>query len=191
MALSICVIDTGDNFSTDFSKVLKDARGDVDVVIYNMNDTSLIQKIQENSFDGIIITGSSKCVMHDTHEQLPVELLDLGIPILGISYGFQWMIVARGGNVTACEDGLMHEYDKYIGIAKPFIIPVRKYKFCHHDFIQQLPATWTNVLQQQDQCWIAVEGVTRHIGVQFQPELVPATARDFFNRWFEWIKKST
>lgn len=191
MALSICVIDTGDNFSTDFSKVLKDARGDVNVVIYNISDATLVQKIQENGFDGIILTGSTKCVHDDTDERLPVEILDMGIPILGISYGFQWMVVARGGSVTACEDGLLHEYDKYIGIAKPFVIPVRRYKFSHHDFIQELPMNWKNVLQQQDQCWIAVEESTRHIGVQFQPELVPSSARDFFIKWFEWIEKST
>jgi GMP synthase (glutamine-hydrolysing) len=189
MALSICVIDTGDSFSTDFTKVLKEANNSVNVVIYNMNDTNLLQKVKDNTFNGIILTGSSKCILDETPEKLPIELLDLGIPILGISYGFQWMVVSRGGSVSQC-DGEIHEYEKYIGIAKPFVIPVRKYKFVHHDFIQVLPNNWSNVLQYQNECWIAVEEATRHIGVQFQPELVPSSSRDFFIRWFEWIQKT-
>ena len=191
MNLSICVIDTGDYFSTDFPKVLKETNGDVNVVVYNMNDQALLEKVKNGNYDGIILTGSTKCVLEETTDQLPVELLDIGVPILGISYGFQWMVVARGGSVSTCEDKLLHEYDKYIGIAKPFLISVRKYKFSHHDFIQQLPTGWENLLQQEDQCWIALENSTRHIGVQFQPELVQSSARDFFGNWFQWIKKST
>jgi GMP synthase (glutamine-hydrolysing) len=191
MNLSICVIDTGDYFSTDFSAVLKQVNSAVNVVVYNMNDAAILSKVTAGSFDGIIITGSSKCVLDTTTEQLPVELLNLGVPILGISYGFQWMIFARGGSVLACEDKLLHEYDKYIGIAKPFIVPFRKYKFSHKDFIQTLPVGWVNLLQREDQCWIALEESTRHIGIQFQPELVGSTAQVFFGTWFDWIKKST
>lgn len=182
--MKICVIDTGDNNSTDFAKVLNGAA----VTIFNMNDQALLQKVTAGAFDGIILTGSTKCV-HDEGEQLPVQLLDLGVPVLGISYGFQWMVVARGGVVTECQDQLLHEYEKYIGVAKPFLVSVRKYKFSHKDFIDQLPTGWENLLQQQDQCWVAIESATGHLGVQFQPELVDSTARDFFGNWLQWIKK--
>lgn len=182
--MNICVIDTGDNNSTDFTKVLNGAN----VTIYNMNDQALLQKVTDGSFDGMILTASTKCV-HDEGVQLPTELLDLGVPILGISYGFQWMVVARGGIVTECEDQLLHEYEKYIGVAKPFLVSVRKYKFSHKDFIQELPTNWQNLCQQENQCWIAIEDSTRHLGIQFQPELVDATAREFFGNWLEWIKK--
>lgn len=184
MKMNICVIDTGDNNSTDFTKVLHNSA----VTVYNMNDQALLQKVTDGAFDGIILTGSSKCV-NDDGEQLPVQLLDLGIPILGISYGFQWMVVARGGVVKECEDQLVHKYEKYIGIAKPFLVSVRKYKFSHKDFIDQLPTDWENLLQQEDQCWIAIERSTRHLGIQFQPELVHSTAGEFFENWLQWIKK--
>ena len=91
MNLSICVIDTGDYFSTDFPKVLKETNGDVNVVVYNMNDQALLEKVKNGNYDGIILTGSTKCVLEETTDQLPVELLDIGVPILGISYGFQWI----------------------------------------------------------------------------------------------------
>lgn len=182
--MNICVIDTGDNNSTDFTKVLKEAN----VTVYNMNDQALLQKVTDGSFDGIILTGSSKCV-HDEGEKLPVEILDLGIPILGISYGFQWMVVARGGLVKECEDQLLHVYNKYIGVARPFLVSVRKYKFSHKDFIEELPVGWENLLQQENQCWLAIENSTGHLGIQFQPELVDSTASEFFGNWLQWIKK--
>jgi GMP synthase (glutamine-hydrolysing) len=184
--MKICVIDTGDDNSTDFTKILEQA----DVTMYNMNDQALLEKVTGGAFDGIILTGSTKCV-HDEGEQLPVELLDLGVPILGISYGFQWMVVARGGVVTECEDQLVHKYEKYIGVAQPFLVSVRKYKFSHKEFIEQLPVGWVNMCQQENQCWVAAESTTRHLGVQFQPELVDATGREFFASWLQWIKPAS
>lgn len=182
--MKICVIDTGDNNSTDFTKVLKN----VNVTLLNMDDTALLQKVTDGVFDGIILTGSTKCV-HDEGHKLPSEILDLGVPVLGIGYGFQWMVVARGGVVKECSEQAIQEYDKYIGIAKPFLVSVRKYKFAHQDFIDTLPTGWENLLQQQDQCWVACESATKHLGIQFQPELVESTAIDFFGNWFQWIKK--
>lgn len=184
--MKICVIDTGDDNSTDFTKVLESA----DVTMYNMNDQALLEKVTAGSFDGIILTGSTKCV-HDEGEQLPVELLDLGVPILGISYGFQWMVVARGGVVTEYEDKIVHKYEKYIGVAQPFLVSVRKYKFSHKDFIEQLPVGWENMCQYDSQCWVAAESATRHLGIQFQPELIDATAREFFANWLQWVKPSS
>lgn len=184
--MKICVIDTGDDNSTDFTKVLEQA----DVTMYLMNDQALLEKVTAGAFDGIILTGSTKCV-HDEGEQLPVELLDLGVPILGISYGFQWMVVARGGTVTECADQLVHKYEKYIGMAQPFLVSVRKYKFSHKEFIEQLPDSWENMCQYEEQCWVAAEKGTHNLGIQFQPELVDATAREFFASWLEWIKPSS
>lgn len=61
-----------------------------------------IDKIRKESKHavGIIITGSIK--KGDELPELPQEVLDLGVPILGLCYGNEWLGKYLGGQIVEC-----------------------------------------------------------------------------------------
>ena len=56
----------------------------------------------------IILSGGPCSVYHHDAPELSAEILDRGVPILGICYGLQWLAQHLGGEVTPAEEG--HEY---------------------------------------------------------------------------------
>lgn len=56
------------------------------------------------SLKGIILSGSAKNINGSkyTPPNIPVEFLELGVPVLGICYGLQYICSLRGVNVVRC-----------------------------------------------------------------------------------------
>jgi GMP synthase (glutamine-hydrolysing) len=189
--MHICVIDNTDTKSSvDFTELFCKIDKSVNITVYKINDTDLLDKINliKKSLDGIILTGSSRRILNDSRPaQLPPSLLDMKIPILGICYGFQWMAYTRGGNLSSFDNNELKNYNKYITISQPFIVSKRKYKFLHHDYVYKVPNTFTEVLRLSDMIVMAYEKRTGHIGVQFHPEKKNASALDFFQKWLIWL----
>ena len=52
---------------------------------------------------GIILSGGPASVYAEDAPEVPPELLELGVPVLGICYGMQWFVRELGGNVEAAE----------------------------------------------------------------------------------------
>ena len=183
--MMICIIDMYTASETDFSKLFpKDFR----LTIYKASEPNLLEKLR--AFDGIIISGSKRRIHTDkSRHQLPKELLDLGIPVLGICYGFQWMTHVLGGIVATFPDKKERKYNKYLTIHEPFEVSRHKYNFTHNDYIATIPPTFTSVLSQGDEVWIAYEEKRGHIGVQFHPEKTLSTGREFFMKWLIKIGK--
>lgn len=188
--MNICVIDNTDgDLTTDFVKLFYRIDKNVTVIVYNINEPSLLSKIKSiKSLDGIILTGSNRRILHDNHHiKLPPSLLDMNIPILGICYGFQWMAYVRGGSLLSFDNNKLCIYNKYITMPAPFNVTKRMYKFLHHDYVSTLPKTFSIVVKLSDKIVIAYEKKTGHIGVQFHPELHNSSATEFFKKWLIWI----
>jgi len=188
MVLTICVLHMKRKRDTSFEELFSTLDSSIHVVVYTPREKNLLEKILQLQPDGILITGSERRIHRIQQNLLPERLLDLGIPVLGICYGFQWMTWRKGGINHTFEDKKLHEYEKYLEISAPFHISRRKYVFTHHDFIYELPASWKKVIDHEDQIWMAYESSTGHIGIQFHPEKLPASAHAFFPSWFSWLK---
>lgn len=183
MVIHICVIDMYRTCETDFSKLFPK---NVLLTIYKVSEPNLLEKLK--AFDGIIISGSTRRIHTDrSRHQLPKELLDLGIPVLGICYGFQWIVHVLGGNVATFSDKKTRNYNKFLTITEPFKISRHKYNFSHNDYIATIPPTFTNILSQGDEIWVAYDKEKRHLGIQFHPEKHLATAREFFMKYVNLI----
>ncbi|MEO2146567.1 MAG: GMP synthase (glutamine-hydrolyzing), partial [bacterium] len=48
---------------------------------------------------GIILSGGPSSVYAEDAPDVPVELLEMNVPVLGICYGLQWMCQTLGGEV--------------------------------------------------------------------------------------------
>lgn len=188
MTFTICVINMKRTRDHHFPEVFHHIDPSVRVVIYTYREKDLLEKIRQLQPAGIVITGSERRIHRVKENLLPAGILDLGIPVLGICYGFQWMTWRKGGVNHTFVDKKLHEYETYVTISQPFSLPRKKYVFTHHDFIYEVPSSWKVVLQHEDQIWMAYERKTGHIGIQFHPEKRTASAEVFFPAWFTWLQ---
>ena len=60
-----------------------------------------LAEAREMNLAGVVLSGGPASVYSDDAPVVPEELLELGVPVLGICYGMQWMCRALGGDVTA------------------------------------------------------------------------------------------
>ena len=103
------------------------------------------------------------------------EILNIGIPILGICYGAQLMAHMAGGEITSAENG--SEYGKTTVYTEETILfkDVPKESICwmsHTDFVKVPPKGFT-VIAHTDKCPCAAmcDESRRLYGVQFHPEV--------------------
>ncbi|NDB35195.1 MAG: hypothetical protein EB023_07575 [Flavobacteriia bacterium] len=133
--------------------------------------------------DALILSGSRFHVKDPEAPTLPMKIFSLGIPILGICYGFQWMIQSLGGRVST----LPRAVDVYRTLDMGSGSDV--YRFRHQDYIQRLPKDWVAEWTYQGQVWVASHPEHKWLGIQFHPEFNKKTAEYFFNRWVEWLRQ--
>jgi GMP synthase-like glutamine amidotransferase len=177
-------------------------------VQYMVYNTSNLIDILQNykkiyKYNAIILSGSSKRVLEEGAPDLPKEILRLKIPILGLCYGFQWMVKVLGGKVATFLDKKEHKYNKWIEFKKPFNISTEKYYFYHHDYIQELPhsgSQWESIYENnqnnvneknnEHQIWIAENKKMGLLGLQFHPESHRKSAIAFYSTWIAWLKEN-
>ncbi len=64
-----------------------------------------VEKIRERGPKGLVLSGGPASVYEPGAPEFPTQLLDLEIPMLGICYGMQAMVLALGGRVESAETG--------------------------------------------------------------------------------------
>lgn len=129
----------------------------------------------------IILSGGSASVYDQDAPQPPEEILTMGIPILGICYGMQWLAYKLGGKITKARE--YKEYGEAI-----LSVPGRFYKVMaaqrdnytvwasHGDTVEKVPEgfeiiayTRTGAPSGNIAAMISPDG--KIIGLQFHPEV--------------------
>ena len=152
------------------------------------SDKYLIKFIKNNNITGIILSGSNYRILDSKNKRssLPYKILKLNIPILGICYGYQWLIKTLcGNNCIKSFKNKLREYDKYLYINKPFRINKIRYHFKHFDYIKKIPNKWKAVIKYEDQIWMVY--YNNIIGVQFHPERYSKSGKFFYKKWIKHI----
>ena len=190
MALHFCLIDfyTDPNYSTisDILNILERIDKSIKITILSYTTRDILDKIKTLDVNAIILSGSDHRVLKTPLMNLK-GLFNLDIPLLGICFGYQWMIHNLKGGIDSYKDGQLHEYSQLLEIFDPFHVAKRKYEFSHHDFITELPEKWTSFLQQDKQIWMAYHSDKKWLGVQFHPEKHIASGKDFFTKWIKFL----
>jgi GMP synthase (glutamine-hydrolysing) len=124
---------------------------------------------------GVILSGGPASVYAEGAPEIPTEMLELCVPVLGICYGMQWMTQTLGGTVEAAgkrEFGrtsmrVLDPAGPFTGISGHTVVWMS-----HGDSVTAMPAGFA-VLAESDTCPFAAMGDAdrRFYGIQFHPEV--------------------
>ncbi|MDA8404502.1 MAG: glutamine-hydrolyzing GMP synthase [Desulfobacteraceae bacterium] len=134
-----------------------------------------IETIKSLRPDGVILSGGPSSIYEKNSPKMDPAIFDLGIPILGICYGMQFMIDALGGTVKKAakrEYGFANlAINKHENLFESIDQPATCW-MSHGDSISQLPKEFEITASTDNTEIAAVENRDKHFyGLQFHPEV--------------------
>jgi GMP synthase (glutamine-hydrolysing) len=123
----------------------------------------------------MILSGGPDSVCRDGSPQVPRELFELGIPVLGICYGLQLITKIMGGKVGP---GNQREFGKAIAVIDEpdeilaGIPSSSQVWMSHGDRVESLPEGFRPLARSGDIIAAAVHNTLKICGLQFHPEVV-------------------
>ncbi len=124
---------------------------------------------------GLVLSGGPSSVYEDGAPALQPELLELGIPVLGICYGMQAMARALGGEVAHTGGGEFGRTALRVTSRDGLFgdLPAEQCWMSHRDAVVRPPDGFTVTAETDGAPVAAMESRERRMyGVQFHPEVV-------------------
>lgn len=170
----VLVLDFGGQYNQLIARRVREHSVYAEIKPYNKITP---EQIKQAGYVGIIFTGGPNSVYDSGSPHYSPEILDLGIPVLGICYGAQLIAYMAGGTVKT--SGSKSEYGKIemtrTGGRLLKNIPENK-SICwmsHTDFISELPEGYAVTAVTHDCPCAAMENDEKRIyAVQFHPEVM-------------------
>jgi GMP synthase (glutamine-hydrolysing) len=126
--------------------------------------------------EGIILSGGPASIYSSGAPRVDKDIFGLGIPILGICYGLQYMVDSLGGKVIGSSKREYGFAELQIKQQNGIFSGVNKKTQCwmsHGDSIGQLPEGFSITASTENTTVAAAQNVKRHFyGLQFHPEVV-------------------
>jgi GMP synthase (glutamine-hydrolysing) len=125
---------------------------------------------------GLILSGGPASVYADGAPRLDPELLELGIPVLGICYGMQLVALSLGGRVEGAEVGEFGRSKLTVREPGRLLAGLPEEQTCwmsHRDTVFAPPPAFTALASSTASPVAAFESPERGVyGIQFHPEVV-------------------
>jgi len=167
----ILIVDFGSQFAQLIARRVREQNVFCQIVRHDLS----AERLRELNPKGIILSGGPASVYEPGAPQADPALLDLGIPILGICYGLQWMCRALGGEVIGSNHKEFGRAELSANVANElfagFDSPSTVW-MSHGDQVKANVGAFVT-LASTDTCPVAaVKHATRpNYGVQFHPEV--------------------
>lgn len=132
-----------------------------------------LKLIKEKKPKGIILSGGPNDISYDASLSVDKKVLELGIPVLGICYGWQLIAHLFGGTVKHSKKEYGPEniiFDKQVSI---FDLPEKQFSviMSHGDTVTKLPSGFVPIGHTTQVDYAAVMNEkTKIFGIQFHPE---------------------
>uniref|UniRef100_A0A7C3Z9R1 GMP synthase [glutamine-hydrolyzing] n=1 Tax=Desulfobacca acetoxidans TaxID=60893 RepID=A0A7C3Z9R1_9BACT len=167
----ILILDFGSQYTQLIARRVRELRVYCEIHPYLMP----LEQICRFAPQGIILSGGPKSVYEPDAPSLDPEVLDLGVPVLGICYGIQLLSHLLGGKVVPAQ---AREYgrksfritnfdDLFYGLEASETVWMS-----HGDVVEKVPPGF-EVIGMSDTCPVGAvrDPVRRLYGVQFHPEV--------------------
>ncbi|HEV7774790.1 MAG TPA: glutamine-hydrolyzing GMP synthase [Conexibacter sp.] len=134
------------------------------------------EEVRKRKPKGLILSGGPASVYAAGAPRLERELLELGIPVLGICYGMQLIATELGGTVEGAEVGEFGRSELIVREPGRLFAGLPAQQTCwmsHRDTVFAPPPGFTALASSTASPVAALENVERGIyGIQFHPEVV-------------------
>jgi GMP synthase (glutamine-hydrolysing) len=134
------------------------------------------EEVRRRKPKGLILSGGPASVYAPGAPRLDRELLELGIPVLGICYGMQLIATELGGKVEGAEVGEFGRSELTVREPGRLFAGLPTEQTCwmsHRDTVFTAPPGFTALASSTGSPVAALENVERGIyGIQFHPEVV-------------------
>lgn len=172
MAEKILILDFGSQYTQLIARRLRELQVYCEIVPYYLDPS----QFDTSGLKGIVLSGSPASVRQDSPLIPSLEWMHIGVPVLGICYGAQWMVHAHGGTVSASKQREYGPATLEISLNSRLLADLetgRTVWMSHGDSIQHLPEGFQCIaktpeipvaaFQHQEEQWF---------GLQFHPEVV-------------------
>ncbi len=169
----VLVLDFGGQYSQLIARRIRECG----VFAELLPSTTPVEKIRERAPKALVLSGGPASVYEPGAPEFPTQLLDLEIPLLGICYGMQAMVLALGGRVETAEAGefgrtelvLTNEGGRLLG----GLPEEQSCWMSHRDAVFEAPQGFVPLASSPSSPVAACELPERGLyGIQFHPEVV-------------------
>ncbi len=167
----ILIIDFGSQYNQLIARRVRENRVYCQIESPNVS----IDYIKKLNPKGIILSGGPSSIYEKHSPRINKAVFDLGIPVLGICYGMQFMVGALGGTVKRADKReygfaalfIKNHMDLFIGVNKK-----TKCWMSHGDSIVKLPRGFkTTASTENTNIAATVNSKKGFYGLQFHPEV--------------------
>jgi GMP synthase (glutamine-hydrolysing) len=135
-----------------------------------------VDEVRKRAPKGLILSGGPASVYAPGAPRLDPELLELGIPVLGICYGMQALVLTLGGRVEGADVGEFGRSQLTVREPGRLLVGTPAEQPCwmsHRDTVFAAPPGFTALASSTESPVAAVEDTERALyGIQFHPEVV-------------------
>jgi GMP synthase (glutamine-hydrolysing) len=171
-AEEVLVLDFGGQYSQLIARRVRECG----VFSELLPHTVSVDEIRRREPRGLILSGGPASVYADGAPKLRPELLELGIPVLGICYGMQAMVLELGGRVEGASVGEFGRSRLQVTEPGRLLAGLPEDQSCwmsHRDTVYEAPPGFTALAASTESPVAALEDVDRGLyGIQFHPEVV-------------------
>ena len=169
----VLVLDFGGQYSQLIARRIRECGVFAELLPHDLG----LDQIRARSPRALVLSGGPASVYSEGAPRLRPELLELGIPVLGICYGMQAMVLELGGRVEAAESGEFGRTELTLagdgGRLLAGTPPEQQCWMSHRDCVFEAPDGFTALAASPGSPVAALEHAGRGLyGIQFHPEVV-------------------
>ncbi len=173
MTEEVLVLDFGGQYSQLIARRIRECGVFAELLPY----TTDLGLIRDRSPAALVLSGGPASVYSEGAPELRTELLELGVPVLGICYGMQAMVHVLGGRVEGAEAGEFGRTPLMLADGGGHLLSgLPREQQCwmsHRDSVFEAPPGFEALASSPGSPVAACESPDRGLyGIQFHPEVV-------------------
>ena len=167
------MLDFGGQYSQLIARRIRECQVYAELLPHDLD----LEVIRDRNPAALVLSGGPASVYSEGAPRLRRELLELGIPVLGICYGMQAMVLELGGRVEGAESGEFGRTALTLagdgGKLLAGLPPEQQCWMSHRDSVFEAPDGFDALAASPGSPVAALENTERGLyGIQFHPEVV-------------------